>query len=390
MKLGAALTHFTHVAEHQKARRGQLGQHLDGGAHRIRVGVVTVVHHGQFMAGQRQLQRTRAALDRLEGRQTRRNGGQRHTCGQRASGSGQRVVDVVATGHTQGKLQRARRRCGLHLPAAPGPVGAAGDIGGAGHCKGDDAARTGQRAPQRRVRVIRRKHGHTCIRQGADHRAVFTCDGFHGGHEFEVLTLRVVDQRHRWLRHGRQFGDLAGVVHAQLNHAQLMTCAQTQQGQRHANVVVEIAFSGKRLLALEGAQDGRDHLRHRGLAVAAGHRHQRQRELGTPAGGQAAQGSLAVAHLQARQAGLKQSVLSQRGDGATGTGLRQKIMRIKALAFERHKQVTGAQAARVGVNALKAQRGIAHPLRTRQQLRCLRQRHHVRTPVGCALRATGI
>jgi hypothetical protein len=64
-------------------------------------------------------------------------------------------------------------------------------------------------------------------------------------------------------------------------------------------------------------------------------------------------------------------------------------MRIKALALERHKQVTGAQAARVSVNALKAQGGIAYQLRARQQLRCLRQRHHARTPVGCAMWAAG-
>jgi hypothetical protein len=37
------VAHLAHVAQHQQARAGQLGQHVDGGAHRIGVGVVGVV-----------------------------------------------------------------------------------------------------------------------------------------------------------------------------------------------------------------------------------------------------------------------------------------------------------------------------------------------------------
>src|SRR5438876_10142138 len=45
--------------------------------------------------------------------------------------------------------------------------------------------------------------------------------------------------------------------------------AQAQQGQRHADVVVQVPFGRERRVAEPGPQDGRDHLRHRGLAVAA-------------------------------------------------------------------------------------------------------------------------
>src|SRR6476619_5300161 len=44
--------------------------------------------------------------------------------------------------------------------------------------------------------------------------------------------------------------------------------AQAQQRQRQADVVVEVAFGGERRIADPGAEDRRDHLRHRGLAVA--------------------------------------------------------------------------------------------------------------------------
>ena len=58
--------------------------------------------------------------------------------------------------------------------------------------------------------------------------------------------------------------------------------AQAQQRQRQADVVVEVALRRQVVLRLPGAQDGRDHLRHRGLAVAAGDGDQRQLELRAP------------------------------------------------------------------------------------------------------------
>jgi hypothetical protein len=53
-----------------------------------------------------------------------------------------------------------------------------------------------------------------------------------------------------WARHGRQQRDLARVVHAQLDHGQqgaVQALAQAQQGQRHADVVVEVARGGQPL-----------------------------------------------------------------------------------------------------------------------------------------------
>jgi len=49
-----------------------------------------------------------------------------------------------------------------------------------------------------------------------------------------------------------------------------------------------------------------DHLRHRGLAVGAGHGDQRQAELRAPAGGQPGQRLPGIGHHQTRQTGLAQ------------------------------------------------------------------------------------
>ncbi len=46
----ALVAHLAHVAQHQQARGGQLGQHGNGCLHGIGVGVVGVVHHRQRAA----------------------------------------------------------------------------------------------------------------------------------------------------------------------------------------------------------------------------------------------------------------------------------------------------------------------------------------------------
>ena len=52
MELRALVADLAHVAQHQQARAGQLGQHVDGGAHRIGIGVVGVVDQRDGAAAQ--------------------------------------------------------------------------------------------------------------------------------------------------------------------------------------------------------------------------------------------------------------------------------------------------------------------------------------------------
>jgi hypothetical protein len=70
----ALVADLAHVAQHQQARARQFGQHVDGGAHGIGVGVVGVVDQRQRAAADGQRDGARAALDRLEGLQPRGDG----------------------------------------------------------------------------------------------------------------------------------------------------------------------------------------------------------------------------------------------------------------------------------------------------------------------------
>ncbi len=131
--------------------------------------------------------------------------------------------------------------------------------------------------------VVRGEHGDAADPQGGEHRPVLARHRFHGGHEFLVLALGVVHQRHRGPGDAGQVRDFARMVHAQFQHGDAVFGTQPQQLQRQPDVVVQVALRGQRRIRLPGAQDGSDHLRHGGLAVAAGHRDQGQAELGAPA-----------------------------------------------------------------------------------------------------------
>ena len=289
----------------------------------------------------------------------------------------------------QAVAQRTHRRAHPHRPGLARPHG-----GGAVHIgpfqvigllvldgKTHVSACAGHPQPQQAEDIVRREHGHAVGPQGCNHRAVLLRHRLRVGHELQVLALRVVHQRHRGPCHVGQRLDFTGVVHAQLHHRHLVLCIQAQQGQRHANVVVEVALRGQHGLRLEGAQNRRHHLCDRGLAVTARHSDQGQLELRAPACGQLAQGVFAISHHQTGQTGASQSgvrciTLAQGGYGALGLGLGQVVVAVKALALECHEEVARHQAAGVGVHTLHGDAGITNDLRAGDPLCCLLQGHH--------------
>ena len=381
----ALLADLAHVTQHQPARPGQRGQRLDGGAHRIGVGVVGVVdqrHRLRADAGVAAPLRT--ARHRAECLQAAADGIKRAAGGERAAGGRERVAHVVPAGHVQAERDAAGGRVQHQRPAVAAPLGVAADVGVALQREGQRRARAGQAAPQRRMVVVGREHGHPGRPERFDHGAVLARHRGDAVHEFLVLALRVVDERDARRGHRGQRGDLAGVVHAEFEHRGAMPAdlvlAQPQQRQRHTDVVVEVARGGQRRVAQPGVQDGRDHLRDGGLAVAAGHGDQRQLDLLPPRRGQSAQRLPAVGDLQAGQARGMQAAFGQRRQGAHHAGLRQKVVRIETLAAQRDEQVAGAQAARVAVHALDAHRTVANQRGAGQQGMRPGQGHHAGMP----------
>jgi hypothetical protein len=84
--------------------------------------------------------------------------------------------------------------------------------------------------------------------------------------------------------------------------AALCARSQAHHGQRHADLVVQVALRGQaRLLADACGEDRGDHFLDRGLAVAAGDADDGNRKLAAPGIADAAQGRQRVRHHQRRQ-----------------------------------------------------------------------------------------
>ena len=188
-----------------------------------------------------------------------------------------------------------------------------------------------------------------------EHSAVFCGNGVHGVHEFEVFTLRVVHQGHGGLCQSGELCNFARVVHAQLHDRNPMVSAQAQQGEGHPDVVVQVALGRQVGVArCIDLQDGGNHLRHRGLAIAACDCNQWQLKLRAPGTCQLAQRGLGVMHFNAGQTGGQpmrlQTAAADDRNRAFALRLMQERIGVKGVALQGHKQVAAGNAAGVGVH----------------------------------------
>ena len=92
-------------------------------------------------------------------------------------------------------------------------------------------------------------------------------DGFATAHVSNMCGANIRDHTDVSRRDLSQGSGLAGVIHADLPDAEVVLWIRAQNGQREADVVVQIPQgSGDPKLA---PQDGADHVLGRGLAIAA-------------------------------------------------------------------------------------------------------------------------
>ncbi len=190
-------------------------------------------------------------------------------------------------------------------------------------------------------------------------------------------ALRVVHQRHGRGRDAREVIDLAGVVHAHLDHRVAMVLAQLEQGERHADVVVEVALGGehRRARAAMCGQDCREHLLHRRLAVAAGERHQRQREARPPVRGEPPERKARIRDHHLRKRGLaRQLARHERGGGAAARRFGDEVVGVEALAPDRDEEIAYLDRAAVARHARETSRRPVHA--TAQRTRGVLEAHH--------------
>ena len=147
-------------------------------------------------------------------------------------------------------------------------------------------------APFLRVAIVEIDDGDALRSEALEDLALGVRDGVFGAEVFDVGAPRVRDQRDVGRGELREIRDLAGVVHAELDHGVAMGLAQLEQRERRADVVVQIAARGKHgagLRARGQSQDCGEHLLHGRLAAAAGDRDERGGEARPPVRRQRAQ-----------------------------------------------------------------------------------------------------
>ena len=153
---------------------------------------------------------------------------------------------------------------------------------------------------------------------------------------------------------------------------------QAQQGQRQANVVVEVAGGGQhRVGAGVATQNRRQHFLDRGLAVGAGDANAQRRQAERPAGGQPAQGQAGVLYLDQAGAGQVKIRAHQRGR-ALGDNLGDEVVGVEAFALQGDEQIAGTGLAAIGHYAQDV--AVRAAQSAPGQFGGLQQRHHARSP----------
>lgn len=152
--------------------------------------------------------------------------------------------------------------------------------------------------------------------------------------------------------HGHERREFAGMVGADLEDGGLVMRLQPEQGQGHANVVVETRLAPERGMFL--AQHGGDQLLRRGLAVGAAHDDGRQLEIRAVLGGQPAERLPGVFDgndgATQRQDGQACRLDNHRGNFPP-PDLGQKIVAVKFFPGQGDEQIPGPRLARIRADA---------------------------------------
>src|SRR5699024_6867153 len=122
-----------------------------------------------------------------------------------------------------------------------------------------------------RVVVVVVDHGGGALDTTAEDFRLGAGNAVQAAEAFQVGAGDVGDQRHPGFDQGYGPGDFTGRVGAQFDHRAPVPGPQAQQGERHTDVVVQVAPGGQGVVT---EQRG-DHLLDGGFAGVAGYRHAR-------------------------------------------------------------------------------------------------------------------
>ena len=180
-------------------------------------------------------------------------------------------------------------------------------------------------------------------------------DAFERTKSGEVRRGDVGNQRHVRAGECYQGGDFAGVVRAHFNHRIAVFVAQTQQGERHADVVVQVADGGQRLPAR--LQQALQDFFGAGFAVAAGDGEKLRLATGAAVACQRLQGGEGVGDDDLRQVYFGAVVGNDSGNRAAFLRRGQEVFAAEVRAMQGDEEFARAQATAVGADVARLKIG---------------------------------
>ncbi len=180
------------------------------------------------------MQGLQALSDIVQGRASRQRASRRRQC----------IADVVPAGQWQANLR---------LPGGDDQAETVGDRiqnpradrRRSIQTEIDDPSAWIQPNPIVGMGIVAVDDGHPGRAQSLENLALGARHAGHVAEPFQMTGTGIVDDRHVRPSQSGQIGDLAMMVGAHLDHRIAMFRIQAQQGQRHADIVVEVALGGQ-------------------------------------------------------------------------------------------------------------------------------------------------
>ena len=270
------IAQFAHRPEHRDpaGRTLLLAEQGERRRHRGRIGVIALVDH-QHLAAVNSDPAARTAAGQLLQLAERQTGGEPVTTKRIDHRQHrQRIRHPVRAGRCDGEAERGAAQAGGDKAAAlfrPALVARA-DIGAFAAAKGDDPRGMGTGGGDQPVamrRIIGDHRGAAGL-QPLEDLALGVGDRFLAGEEGAVRRRDRRHQRDMRAHKPGQLGQLAGVIHPHLEHAEASVARHPRERQRHAGVIVVAFDRAMRPARRDAVERGEDRLFGAGLADRAG------------------------------------------------------------------------------------------------------------------------
>ena len=260
------------------------------------------------------------------------------------AGQGQLDIDLVATRLDAETLAKA-----LLVPDGPGLCIEHTHVAVRRLTEGHHAVTRGKLFPQWQPLAVAMTDEDAIFLEAIENFRLGARNSLLGSESLEMCTAGVIEKRDIRPGHHAQVMNLAGMVGAHLDHG-VALFLQPCEGQRHADVVIEIA-AGREDRSHLGKDPGQ-HLLDSGLAVAACQRHDMGTGAATPGKRQLAESTHDISADDLWQIDIH-LVINQSRDSTLFCSGSHVIVPVEVFARYRHEQGSALERTRIAADTIE-------------------------------------